>query len=178
MNWKRALIPALIVVPLLVLVARQFGTDPHAVPFALDGKPAPSFALQTLDGKILTLTDLLGTPTIINFWSTWCVPCKLEHDVLQMGSRSYGDKVRFLGVIYQDDPDAARSYLTTRANYYTQLVDPDSTLAIQYGVSGVPESYFIDAQGIVRHKQVGPVSPQVLGEQIGALFASSAGGMR
>jgi cytochrome c biogenesis protein CcmG/thiol:disulfide interchange protein DsbE len=174
MNWKRALIPAVVIIPILIVIASQFGTNPHEVPFGLAGKPAPEFTLTTLDGQTLTSSDLQGKPTVINFWSTWCVPCKVEHDVLQLSSRRYRDSVRFLGVIYQDDADAARTYLRMRSNFYTQVIDPDSTLAIQYGVSGVPESYFIDAQGIVRYKQVGPVTHELLGEHIGALSASAA----
>jgi cytochrome c biogenesis protein CcmG/thiol:disulfide interchange protein DsbE len=133
--------------------------------------------LVTLDGKTVTSADLRGKPTVVNFWSTWCVPCKTEHDILQMGSKRYGDRVQFIGVIYQDTAEAARQYLTTRKNYYPQLVDTNAGLAIQFGVSGVPESFFVDPQGIVRHKEVGPVSPMLLADQIAQLSASASGAM-
>ena len=89
MSWKRAIIPALLVLPLLFLLATRFGVDPRELPSVLVGKPAPAFALVSLDGEKVSNETLAGRPYVLNFWSTWCVPCKLEHDVLQQASRRY-----------------------------------------------------------------------------------------
>lgn len=174
MNWKRALIPALVVLPLLVLFASRFGTNPHEIPTVLQGKPAPRFALQTLDGKTITSESLRGKPTLINFWATYCVPCKYEHDILQQAARRYGDRVNFLGILYQDTPEAAREYVKKTVNLYPHLIDPDAGLAIELGVTGVPESFFIGADGIIEHKQVGVVTPELVTNTLGRLLEKNA----
>lgn len=171
MNWKRAFLPALIVLPFLGLLATRFGTDPHALPNVLIGQPAPPFELRTLEGEPITTEALRGKPVVLNFWSTWCVPCKTEHEILQEGAKRWGDRVQFLGVVYQDSAEAAQKYLRTRRNLYPNLADPTSQVAIEYGVSGVPESFFIDAEGRVRHKAIGPVTLDLLATQINAMLA-------
>jgi len=158
MNWWRAIIPGLLILPIIVVLALAFGTDPRAIPFALRDRPAPAFNLQSLDGRTFNSTELAGKPVVLNFWSTWCGPCKYEHEYLQRGAQQYAGRVVFLGVIYEDDPDKARSYLASRSNVFPQLIDQDSKLAIEYGVSGVPETYIIDPSGIVRHKEAGPIT--------------------
>src|SRR5688572_1161822 len=136
MNWKRAMIPALVVFPLLVLLASRFGSDPMSLPSVLVGKAAPGFELQTISGEKVSLASLRGTPVVLNFWSTWCIPCKHEHELLQQAAQRYGDKVKFFGVVYQDDPKAVETYLRTKTNLYPNLVDPNSEVAIAYGVGG------------------------------------------
>src|SRR5688572_27419329 len=112
MNWKRAFLPAIVVMPFLLLLASRFGTNPAALPNVLLHQPAPAFELRSLDGEVFSTAALRGKPVIVNFWSTWCVPCKAEHEILQEAAKMWGDKVQFLGVIYQDSEEAARAYLT------------------------------------------------------------------
>ncbi len=158
MNWKLAAVVGVLVIPVLVILAMGFGHDPHAVPFVLDNRPAPVFSLQTLDGKTVSLESLRGKPVLINFWASWCEPCKAEHQSLQAAAQAYGDRVQFLGIVYQDTPENAQGYLRMRGNVFPQLLDPETHTAIDYGVAGVPESFFIDGQGVIRRKVVGALS--------------------
>lgn len=151
-----------LVVPLVVLFAASFGNDPRAVPSVLERTPAPVFKLVDLEGRTWDLAELRGRPVVVNFWSTWCLPCKQEHALLQEAARRWPE-VQFLGVIYADEPDKCRRYLASAGTAYQHLVDPEGRTAIDFGVAGVPETFFIDRQGIVIHKQIGPVTPNVLG---------------
>ncbi|MEQ1503533.1 MAG: redoxin domain-containing protein [Myxococcota bacterium] len=162
-NWPILIVGAVIVIPLLALLWQAFGKDPHYIPTATVGKPAADFALTDLDGKSWTLTELRGRPVVINFWSTWCGPCKFEHPVLQREPKRYPD-VAFLGALYSDDPAAARRFLGApgKALPYPSLVDPEGRMALDYGVSGVPETYFIDTTGKIVHKHIAPIDPQTL----------------
>jgi len=154
--------------PLIVLLGRSFGRDPRAVPSMLEHRPAPEFTLVDLDGKTWSLSELRGTPVVLNFWSTWCGPCKQEHPML-LEAQDQWPGVRFLGVIYEDDPTKAREYLARAGAAYPHLIDPTGTTAIEYGVAGVPESFVIDREGLVIHKQVGPFDPTTLQNLIAPL---------
>jgi cytochrome c biogenesis protein CcmG, thiol:disulfide interchange protein DsbE len=170
MRWRNVFIVALVTVPLLVILALGFGQDPHAVPSVLPGKPAPMCDLKGLDGKALSLTDFRGKPIVVNFWASWCVPCEAEHQILQQTARTFGDRVQFLGVVYQDEPETARRYLARSGSAYPQLTDPESRCAIDYGVAGVPETFLIDPAGKVFDKVVGPVSPAPLAKALGDML--------
>ncbi|MEZ4270236.1 MAG: redoxin family protein [Myxococcota bacterium] len=179
MNWKVAWIPAVPVLLLVLVLAAGFGVDPHALPSMLDGKPAPPFSLISMTGESFDSAVLRGKPVVLNFWATWCEPCKVEHEILQQASRYYGSDVQFVGIIYQDTPEAAAEYLASRSNVFTQLLDPDSKVAINYGVAGVPESFFIDGAGRIHTKQAGAVSPALLRDEVSKLLgASEQGGVR
>lgn len=162
MRWRNVIIVALAILPLIALLAFGFGHNPHAVPFALRDQPAPDFTLRTLDGSAMKLSQLRGKPVVLNFWASWCEPCKYEHDMLQQAAGYYGDSVQFIGVVYQDREEAIRSYLAQHASVYPHLLDPNTAVAIDYGVSGVPESYLVDAQGIIREKSPGVISGKEL----------------
>lgn len=146
-----------VILPLVWLLRSGFGNDPHEVPSVLENTPAPRFSLVDLQGKSWDLAALRGKPVVVNFWSTWCLPCKQEHPLFQQAALAYDDVV-FLGVIYSDEPAKARAYLEREGTTYSHLVDPDGRTAIDYGVAGVPESYFINAEGVIIHKQVGPLN--------------------
>ena len=128
MNLK-VLLPSLVLtITFVVVLASGFGNNPHEVPFVLEGEPARNFSLTTLTGAEVSLESFRGKPVVINFWSTWCGPCKIEHDILQIGSQRF-PHVQFLGIVYQDTPEATREYLASRRNYYPQLLDPNSEIA-------------------------------------------------
>lgn len=162
MNWKKAFFAALLVVPLVVILALGFKTDPHAVPSVLEGRPAPEFQLMTLDGKAWSLASLHGKPAVLNFWATWCYPCQAEHALLQEAAQYYGDKVQFLGVVYQDRGEEVARYLTRHANHYPQVMDPNSVTAIDFGVAGVPESFILNPNGQIIHKEAGVLNGALL----------------
>jgi cytochrome c biogenesis protein CcmG/thiol:disulfide interchange protein DsbE len=159
---------------LLGVLYAGFGRDPREVPFMLKGQAAPVFTLREMgSGKPVRLEELKGRPVVINFWASWCGPCKMEHPVLEWGQREFGDQVQFLGVVFEDTEDNAKAFLRQYGASFPQLIDPHSTVAVDYGVAGVPETYFIDAQGIIQGKHVGPIDPQTLTERIRALTATT-----
>src|SRR5690242_15779877 len=101
--------------------------DPHEVPFMLRGQPAPAFSLKRLGSEEVTsLEQLRGRPLVINFWASWCVPCKYEHPVIEWGARKFGDKVTFLGVIHEDTEENARAYLEKNRSIVPQHLDTHS----------------------------------------------------
>ncbi len=175
MRWRWGLfITLLLVLPLVWLLAQSFGRDPRAVPSVMVGRPAPSFALKTLEGGPLALTELSGRPVLLNFWSTWCIPCKAEHAPLQAAAQAYEGKVHFVGVVYEDTAEAAKKYLAEHGNRFVQVMDEGSKTAIDYGVAGVPESFFIDKQGVIVKKHVGALTPDVLRQMLDQLTRSGS----
>ncbi|MFT4627067.1 MAG: cytochrome c biogenesis protein CcmG/thiol:disulfide interchange protein DsbE [Myxococcota bacterium] len=165
--WVLALGLAL-VLPLVALLASGFGTNPMAIRSQLVDRSAPDFQLVDLEGVPVRLSELVGQPVVLNFWSTWCGPCKYEHPMLLRAASANPD-VRFFGVIYQDEPSKIRRYLMQQGTAYPHLEDPGGRVAIDYGVTGVPETYFIDRHGIVVHKQNGPLDPTILQAWLAAL---------
>ncbi len=150
-----------LIVPLVVLLASGFGKDPHAIRSTLIGQPAPDFQLVDLDGKTWRRTDLLGTPIVLNFWSTWCLPCKQEHGLLVHTGETVHD-VRFFGIVYNDQPEAVSRYLARAGTSYPHLLDPDGRTAIDFGVTGVPETFFIDREGTIVHKHTSALNQPLL----------------
>lgn len=158
MNRTVLIVGAVLVVPLLVFLAIGFRFDPHRIESPLIGKPAPTFSLVDLEGRRFDLEELGGRPVVINFWSTWCFPCIAEHPMLVEAARIYDGKVHFLGVIYQDDLDLIRRFIASRGAWGPSLVDPGSQVAISYGVYGPPETFILDAEGVVVYKAIGQIS--------------------
>ncbi|XXF80876.1 redoxin domain-containing protein [Myxococcaceae bacterium GXIMD 01537] len=169
---KGALAFAVVCLALLGVLYKGFGRNPHEVPFMFQGQPAPDFTLRTLEGnEEVSLEKLRGRPVVINFWASWCGPCKIEHPVLEWGAREYGGRAQFLGVVFEDTDDNARKFLRQMGESFPQLSDPRSRTSVRYGVAGVPETYFIDAQGTIRGKHVGPIDPETLAQRLRELEA-------
>ncbi len=160
-NWKILLPGLLLVIPLLLVLWSGFGNDPHAVPDVRTGTTAPVWKLTDLDGKSWSSEELKGKPVVLNFWSTWCGPCKYEHPLLLQAAAAYPDVV-FLGVIYSDEPAAVSRYLDRNGKAYAHLLDEGGHLAIDFGVTGVPETFFIDRSGLIVHKEAQALSPPTL----------------
>jgi cytochrome c biogenesis protein CcmG/thiol:disulfide interchange protein DsbE len=155
----------------LVFLVRLYGGDPSMVPSVLINKPAPEFALAPLEGLRndsgqmpgLTRSDLVAEEgdarvSIVNVWASWCVPCRDEHPVLMELAKD--DQLRVFGINYKDRPENARRFLGALGNPYEAVgVDANGRSAIDWGVYGVPETFIIDRNGVIRHKHIGPILP-------------------
>lgn len=129
---------------------------------ALLGKPAPAFELPVLGspGRLLNSKELAGQPWVLNVWGTWCVECRIEHDTLLAIARER--RVPLVGLNWKDEDDAARQWLTQLGDPYTvTAVDKEGRTAIDFGVYGAPETFFIDAAGLVQYRHVGAMTPEV-----------------
>ncbi|GAA5504295.1 TlpA family protein disulfide reductase [Deinococcus xinjiangensis] len=127
-------------------------------------KPAPEFPLTSLDEETVSLASMKGKPVVVNFWASWCVPCRQEAPLLrELDSRTGNDMV-LLGILFQDTDKAARNFIQEFNLKYPTLRDPKLATAIDYGVAGVPETFFIDAQGIIRHVDKGGLTRERLNE--------------
>lgn len=174
MKWKRLFLP-LAGVPVVALLAYGLTRDATLVPSPLPGRAAPDFVRETLDGDSLRLSTLRGKVVVLNFWASWCIPCLQEHPLLVAADERWRDQgLQIVGVIYQDTPANARDWLRERGGTWKNILDPGSRLSIEYGLFGVPETFFIDRRGQVAYKQIGPVSADDLAHWIPRLLADSA----
>ncbi|MDX2252206.1 MAG: DsbE family thiol:disulfide interchange protein [Nitrospira sp.] len=141
--------------------------NPREIPSPLVGKEAPAFSRQQLheQDKVFARTDLAGQVWLLNFWASWCSGCKTEHPVLMELAKS--GAVPIYGMDYKDQRDEALAWLNRWGNPYQIVgVDLEGRVGIDYGVYGVPETYVIDKQGVIRYKQIGPVNDEVLAKTI------------
>lgn len=166
----------LAVVPLLVLLGYGFRTDPREIPSPLLGKPASPFALTTFDGKPISLDSLRGQVVVVNFWASWCVPaCYDEAPSLERAWRAYRDRgVVLIGVNIQDKEEPARRFLTQFGHTFPNAPDPSGRVSVDYGVYGVPETFFIDRKGQMRFKKVGSVTDEIMEQYVGKLLKEPA----
>jgi cytochrome c biogenesis protein CcmG/thiol:disulfide interchange protein DsbE len=164
---------ALVTVVFAVVLASRFGTDPGLVESPLIGQPAPPFELATLDGtEMVSLEDLGGQIVLVNFFASWCLECRLEHDDLNATMDVFGeDGVALVQIAYQEDPVTAMAYLEEAGTteWASYLQDPGSRTAIAYGVFGIPETFFIDPEGLVVGKIIGEADALTLGAAIDAI---------
>ena len=169
MRWRWLLVP-IVVLPLGWLLFTGFSLDPRAVASPLIGQPAPAWSYTTLDGEELSSADLAGRPYVVNFWASWCAPCVDEHSVLSAAWDQHSDDLAMIGVLYSDSRDNAESFLDRygRAGYPT-VVDDSGALAIDFGVVGPPETFFVDADGVVREKQTGPLTAESMDRHLASI---------
>ncbi len=163
----RFLLPLGILVVLVGFLLVGLNLNPRQVPSPLIGKPAPEFQLQQLHQAEQTLTskDNLGKVWLLNVWASWCVSCREEHPLLVELAKS--GIVPVYGLNYKDQRDDALRWLKQFGDPYTvSIVDPEGRTGIDYGVYGVPETYVIDKNGIIRYKQIGPVTVEALQTKI------------
>lgn len=158
MPWRRVLITLIIIAPLLWLFAFGFTRDTKYINSPLLAKPATPFTLTLFDGKKLTLEDLRGKAVFLNFWSSWCPPCRAEARDLEAAWQQVKDKeVVFLGVAIQDTEKNALDFIKEFSVTYPNGRDHSGRISIDYGVWGIPESFFIDPQGRITYKHVGGI---------------------
>ncbi|MBW3619032.1 MAG: redoxin domain-containing protein [Actinobacteria bacterium] len=168
-----ALTALVVLIAVAAAYGTRFGSDPTVVDSPLLGQPAPAFTLPLLEDEgELSLRDLEGEIVVVNFWASWCTACREEHDDLIAAAARYRDAgVSVVGIVYQDRPELAIEMLDEMGRGYTYVTDPRSRAAIDFGVFGVPETFFIDRQGTVVAKVIGASDLALLSDTIDAILA-------
>ncbi|HEX2650552.1 MAG TPA: DsbE family thiol:disulfide interchange protein [Burkholderiales bacterium] len=163
----RFLAPLAIFLAVVVFLYAGLGRDPREVPSPLIGKAAPAFELPVLaqPDKRFAPADMKGKVWLLNVWASWCVSCRDEHPVLvELAGKRV---IPVLGLNYKDKDDQAKAWLAKFGNPYDlSVVDADGRIGIDYGVYGVPETYLIDGEGVIRYKQIGPLTPAILEQKV------------
>ena len=154
---------------LAVLLFRGLSLDPQALPSALVDRPLPEFELPMLDdGRLATRDDIIGEPMLLNVWATWCISCRVEHPYLQKLS---GEGVAIYGVNYKDDTQAARDWLVEFGDpYLGSIVDEQGSFGLDLGVYGAPETYVVDANGVIRYRHVGVIDERIWTTRLAPIF--------
>jgi cytochrome c biogenesis protein CcmG, thiol:disulfide interchange protein DsbE len=180
-KWRRnrlGLLAGLAVVLSAVSALFAFGLrhDPAATRSPVVGRLAPDFRLPTLDGsRSVSLSGLRGQVVVLNFWASWCAECRLEHPNLEAAWQHYQDQgVVFVGIPFNDSVSASKGYARELGGGWPLVQDPGSRTALAYGITGVPETFFIGSDGKVQARLIGPVRYDVLTDHINALLEARA----
>lgn len=134
------------------------------------GHPAPDFTLPTLDGAEFTLSALRGTPVVLNFWATWCGPCRAEMPELQSASERYEPRIRIIGVDQGESPEVVQAFMDELGVTFTVPLDADMEIGNRYRIIGMPTTFFIDKEGIVRQIWAGEMNGIILAEGIAGIL--------
>lgn len=164
---KRFLLPLAIFLGLLVFLGTGLRLNPREVPSPFIDKPAPQFRLSQLHepGKSISVQDMEGQVWLLNVWASWCAACRQEHPVLMELAKS--GAVQIVGLNYKDGREEGIDWLRRFGNpYVASAFDGDGRVGIDYGVYGVPETFVIDRNGVVRMKHIGPLTPQVVDRKL------------
>ena len=130
------------------------------------GRVAPDFTLQALDGSTFRLSEQRGKPVVLNFWATWCGPCQNELPAIQKAAEHFGDDVVFAGVDQGEKPEVVQSFVDKLGLTFTIPMDTDGTIGYNYGVQGLPTTFFIDRNGVVQSLWMGEMNSVTLAENI------------
>jgi cytochrome c biogenesis protein CcmG/thiol:disulfide interchange protein DsbE len=164
MRRAAVFIPLAVFLALAAVFLFRIGGDHSVVPSALIGKPAPHLSLPALEGAnrpALDPASFKGNVTIVNVWASWCAPCRVEHPLLVRLAKD--PRIRVAGINYKDQPANALKFLTQLGNPFAAIgVDTAGRAAIEWGVYGVPETFLVGRDGMIRYKQVGPITPENL----------------
>ena len=173
-----AILGGLAVMVFGVVFVQRLDTDITLTPSPLIDKEAPEVSVRYLDStEAFNLSDFRGEIVVLNFWASWCTNCRVEHGALNAAAAAYEDAgVSFVGIAYQDREQASLDFLDElgRGDPYTYGIDEGSRVAVEYGILGLPETFFIDADGIVRAKVSGPVDAAILQRTIEAILVGEA----
>jgi cytochrome c biogenesis protein CcmG/thiol:disulfide interchange protein DsbE len=164
--WK-FLVPLAVFAALVVFLGVGLTRDPKNLPSPLIDKPAPAFSLAKLDapGVVMTPAEMRGKVWLLNVWASWCAACRIEHPL--MVELAKAGVVPIVGFNFKDEPQAAQRWLDELGDpYVASVMDRDGRAGIEYGVYGAPETFLIDRDGVIRFKQVGPITPEVLRDRI------------
>jgi cytochrome c biogenesis protein CcmG/thiol:disulfide interchange protein DsbE len=164
---KKTLIPLGLFVVLVVFLAIGLTRDPHEIPSPLIGKAAPAFTAPRLHepGRTFSAKDMLGQVWLLNTWASWCVACRQEHPILVAFAKT--KTLPIIGLDYKDQESDGLKWLARLGDPYDlSVTDKDGRIGIDYGVYGVPESFLIDKAGVIRYKQIGPVTEEALRDKI------------
>ena len=164
---KKTLIPLLIFAVLVVFLAIGLTRDPHEIPSPLINKAAPVFSAPVLQtpAEKFSSKDMLGKVWLLNTWASWCVACRQEHPILMEFAKT--KTLPIIGLDYKDQNVDGMKWLARYGNPYDQAItDQDGRIGIDFGVYGVPESFLIDKAGVIRYKQIGPVTEEALRDKI------------
>lgn len=159
-----AVLPLVLLVGLVAVFAMNMDRDPSLVRSVLIDKPAPQFAMKAVAGTGVEGFDtaaLKGAVTVVNVFASWCIPCREEHPMLERLKEETG--VRLFGINQRDAADNAAAFLAELGNPYERIgADGDNRVSIDWGVYGVPETFVVNAEGIITYKHVGPISAETL----------------
>jgi len=163
---------------LVVVLALGFRRDPRDIRSAAVGRPAPAFDLPALEGEgRVSLAQHRRKVVVVNFFASWCVPCKQEHGALARAWERYRTSdVILIGILYQDSPEAGREFARRLGTSWPTAIDEDGRTALAFGVFGVPETFFIAPDGIVAGRHLGPIDEATLVAGIEAIRASAKAG--
>jgi len=164
---NKLIIPLVLFVILVIFLAIGLGRDPHRVPSALIDKPAPDFALSELRDptKIVTPREMRGKVWLLNVWGSWCPACREEHPFLMEIAQSKA--VPIYGLSWKDQREDALAVLSELGDpYVLNMSDFDGRVAIDYGITGAPETYLIDKNGVIRYKEPGQLTPEIMNKTI------------
>ena len=171
----RSIVAGVVLAGVLIGLIAAFGFDrKEAPPSVLIGEPVPALTLDYLEQDAGLALDSIEDVAVVNFWASWCVACRDEHQLLLEAADAYRG-VEFLGIVYQDEAANAVGFLDERGRGYPSLVDPDSRAAVDFGVFGIPETYFL-ADGQIVAKVSGPLTDAVLASVLNSILVGEAPG--
>ena len=167
MRSLKFIVPLMVFLGLAAFLAVGLTRDPREIPSPFIGKAAPGFKLEQLADEKLAFTpgEMKGKVWLLNVWASWCVACRVEHPLLVEMSKQ--KTVPIVGLNYKDKRDEGLQWLRKHGDPYSlSAYDIDGKVGIDYGVYGVPETFVIDKQGVIRYKQIGPITPEALEKKI------------
>lgn len=177
MDFRRLPLPVLVVaavVPLVLLAILGLVLLTRDAPVGAEvGRPAPDFSLADLDGNPVRLADLRGRPVVVNFWASWCGPCVEEFPLLRRALEEHAASgLAVIGVVYRDGSEAAREFMARLEAPWPAVMDPGEEVASRYAIYGPPETFFIDADGVVRARHIGQFTQSSFDDALAAIIAA------
>jgi cytochrome c biogenesis protein CcmG/thiol:disulfide interchange protein DsbE len=166
-RWVRLTVAGVTIGGVIGLLAYGFTRDARYIQSPLVARQAASFTLTLFDGKVIRLEDFRGKAVLINFWASWCIPCRAEAPALESAWQKYKDRdVVFLGVNIQDNEKDARAFMKEFGITYLNGRDESGKVAIDYGVWGIPETFFTDPHGRITYKHAGELRDPIIAAKL------------